>query len=196
VSERDTEREIDDPRSIKALAHPLRLRILDKLRESGMAATATSLSQSLGESTGATSYHLRELARHGFIEEAPELGDGRDRWWRAKPRVVRVSAGTDESPEYRAASARLRAWILERDANVLADYLDHEDLYSHEWQEAALFANRTLHVTVEELDELGDRILELLQPYERHEDADRPPDAHRVHLTLRALPWRIEQRTE
>ena len=71
-----------DIAGLRALSHPVRLRMLGLLRTEGPA-TATSLAQRLDLNTGATSYHLRQLAQHGFIEEDPERGTGRDRWWRA-----------------------------------------------------------------------------------------------------------------
>src|SRR6476659_4931957 len=81
--------DMSDPRAVnpssaglRALSHPTRLRMLMLLRLEGPA-TATSLAQRLTLNTGATSYHLRQLAEHGFIEEDAERGDARDRWWKA-----------------------------------------------------------------------------------------------------------------
>ena len=71
-----------DIAGLRALSHPVRLRMLTLLRGEGPA-TATTLAQRLGLNTGATSYHLRQLAQHGFIEEDTERGNARDRWWRA-----------------------------------------------------------------------------------------------------------------
>lgn len=68
--------------TLKALAHADRLRILGHLRVSGPA-TASALARRFGLNSGATSYHLRQLAKFGLIEEVAELGNGRDRWWRA-----------------------------------------------------------------------------------------------------------------
>ncbi len=73
---------------LKALAHPLRRGILAELRRGP--ASATTLAGALGKNTGVTSYHLRELARHGFVEEDPALGRGKERWWRARPRDLRT----------------------------------------------------------------------------------------------------------
>src|SRR5687767_2926142 len=70
--------------ALHALAHPLRVRMYDELSSRGPA-TASELARRFGESTGATSYHLRQLARHGFIEEDPTRGTLRERYWRAKP---------------------------------------------------------------------------------------------------------------
>lgn len=71
------------PHNLKGLAHPLRLQLLAALRQDGPA-TATLLAQRFNESTGATSYHLRQLARHGFIEpDIAHAAGGRERWWKA-----------------------------------------------------------------------------------------------------------------
>ncbi len=70
------------PQQLRALTHPVRLRMLGILRTEGPA-TATVLAQRLGLNTGATSYHLRQLAQHGFIDDDAERGNGRERWWRA-----------------------------------------------------------------------------------------------------------------
>ena len=80
-------------RQLRALAHPVRLRMLGMLRIEGPA-TATSLAQRLGLNTGATSYHLRQLAQHGFIEDDDEHGNGRERWWRA----AHTSTSTELGP--------------------------------------------------------------------------------------------------
>src|SRR3712207_2472805 len=76
-----------DARSLQALAHPLRMRLLGLLRVEGPA-TATQLAARVGESSGATSYHLRQLARHGFVEDEPARGNARERWWKASHRMT------------------------------------------------------------------------------------------------------------
>ena len=73
-----------DANALKSFAHPLRLRIYELLDEHGPS-TATRLAGLLGQNTGATSYHLRELARHGMIETVPELGKGKEKYWRIVP---------------------------------------------------------------------------------------------------------------
>ncbi|MFG1686337.1 winged helix-turn-helix domain-containing protein [Nonomuraea sp. NPDC049269] len=78
---------ISDPRVLKVVAHPLRVRLLGLLRAEGPA-TASELGREVGESSGSTSYHLRELAKYGFIEEDPERRDGRERRWRARHRYT------------------------------------------------------------------------------------------------------------
>lgn len=79
--------------ALRGLAHPLRARILDELSVQG-AATATILAKRLGESSGSTSYHLRQLSRFGFVETDPAHTGRRDRWWRIRSGGWRFS-GTD-----------------------------------------------------------------------------------------------------
>jgi DNA-binding transcriptional ArsR family regulator len=70
-----------EPAALKAFAHPLRMAMYTELQRQG-SATASQLARSLGESSGQTSYHLRQLERHGFVEDDPLHPGGRDRWWR------------------------------------------------------------------------------------------------------------------
>ena len=111
-----------DARNLRGIAHPLRVRLLGILREEGPA-TATMLAQRLGESSAATSYHLRQLASYGFIDDDPERNAGRERWWRAAHRSTYFNPAEDTSPEgallageylrsiARAYGRRMEAWI-------------------------------------------------------------------------------------
>src|SRR3954449_2802661 len=83
---------------LRALSHPTRLKMLMLLRLEGPA-TATQLAQQLKLNTGATSYHLRQLAEHGFIEEDGERGDARDRWWKAAHESTRANLDKQTSDE-------------------------------------------------------------------------------------------------
>src|SRR3954468_1921188 len=93
--------EIVDPAVLKAMAHPLRRRIMAELRKAP--ASSTTLASALDENTGSTSYHLRELAKHGFIEDEPSLGKGKERWWRLVKRDLRYPRRGEQSPELAAA---------------------------------------------------------------------------------------------
>ena len=106
-----------DAAGLKVLAHPVRLEMLGMLRVEGPA-TATMLAQRLGLNSGATSYHLRQLAQHGFIEEDAERGNGRERWWRAAHRATRTSkeALSPDDPRH-----DLHASYLHAVADVYAD---------------------------------------------------------------------------
>src|SRR5262249_44824200 len=136
----------DDVRAVRALAHPLRLRLLDLLRFEGPS-TATLLARRVGESSGATSYHLRQLARYGYFEDAPGRG-GRERWWRHRERRVIVPLAAGD-----VGSRTLPAELLSREAHALDRYLAGRS-HLPEWDEASFFQSRALRLTPAELDEL------------------------------------------
>jgi DNA-binding transcriptional ArsR family regulator len=175
-----------DARGLKALAHPLRVRMLSTLRNDGPA-TATQLAQRLGESTGTTSWHLRQLAEHGFIEEDPDRGTRRDRWWRAKVRstelLVRDFAG---QPEMLASIGVYLQSVLEQNFRRAAEFIEHGDRWLPDWQDAAAFSDWGLR-----LDPAGLRALldELQAVIERHRDAEPVAGAEQVHLQLQAFPY-------
>ena len=172
-------------REIRALAHPLRLRILESLREEP--ATASLLARELNESTGATSYHLRELARHGFIEEDPGRGRGRERWWRRRERMLLVQPSGEEAsdPESQAAFARLQSIFVERDAAALERFVRLDP--SVRWKQAAMIGNWTVHATPGEVEQLTEKVVALVDEL-RRAAREAPPDAQRVHVSFRALP--------
>ncbi len=80
TEQRHSQDRVLDSSALRALAHPLRVKIYDILSQYGPQ-TASSLAERLGESSGSTSYHLRALAKHDLIREAPDRGTGRERWW-------------------------------------------------------------------------------------------------------------------
>ena len=131
------------PRKLRALAHPLRVRMIGLLRTEGPA-TATTLAKRLGESTGATSYHLRQLAAYGLIEEDPERhGHGRERWWRsasASPRfgvsTLEVVLHAEPAGEYRLdlTPDRLKA-LTEEIETVVERYRDEPGVTSDDTRE-------------------------------------------------------------
>ena len=109
-----------DAAGLKALAHPVRLKMLGMLRIDGPA-TATSLAARLGLNSGATSYHLRQLADHGFIVDDQERGNGRERWWKAAHQSTRTSSDSlvvpaDEDHEAQEGYLRAVAVLLHRAA--------------------------------------------------------------------------------
>ena len=170
-------------REIRALAHPLRLRLLESLREEP--ATASMLARRLDESSGATSYHLRELYRHGFIEEDSERGTARERWWRRREKMLLIAPKVGEEPETDAAYAQLQSIFLERDATTLERYV-HLDL-TPRWREATTVGNWTVHAAPDEIEELVRQVVALVDELRRTE-REAPPDAKPVHVSLRALP--------
>src|SRR3954453_18328681 len=97
---------------LKVLSHPGRLRMLGLLRSEGPA-TATTLATRLGLNSGATSYHLRQLEKHGFVVEDTERGNARDRWWRAAHSTTQTDSAHITSPEeHDTYDAYLQAVVL------------------------------------------------------------------------------------
>ena len=87
MSETLPRREVRDVEELRALAHPMRQRILQHLRQAGPA-TSTTLGRDLSENSGIMSYHLRLLAAHNFVREVAGHGQGRERWWEVPPEPV------------------------------------------------------------------------------------------------------------
>src|SRR4051812_47895859 len=93
---------LSDPKAMRALAHPALLAMLNRLGAEGPA-TATEVAEAAGVTPSAASYHLRMLAKYGFVEDAPPRGDGRERLWKAVARTLAVDALPDDRPEVREA---------------------------------------------------------------------------------------------
>ena len=170
-------------RQVRAMAHPLRLRMLEILAEGP--STASKLAERLGESSGATSYHLRALAKADLVVEDEERGNARDRWWRRPERLM--LAPTTGSPEEVAAGKRIRAVMLERDEKALDAFVAAEAQLPERWAEVAFIGNWTVHMTDEELEEFSARFLELMVQYRRPPE-ERPEGTRPVHLSYRSLP--------
>jgi DNA-binding transcriptional ArsR family regulator len=170
---------------MRALAHPVRLAILELLHEHGTG-TATECAAEVGESPQACSYHLRTLARWGLITKV-ESEDGRETRWQLAARAITFSGGPS-SPAADAAAAMLKATVLDRDRRLVEEFLAREHELSPEWQDAATFLTGGVYATAAEVEELGKSVTELLKPYERPGRADRPEGARRVHFMFRAIP--------
>jgi DNA-binding transcriptional ArsR family regulator len=147
-----------DASSLQGLAHPLRVRLCDELNLHGPA-TATQLATRLGESSGATSYHLRQLERYGFVEEDPGRGSGRERWWRRVPMRISIDAQTlYESPATRDATMLVLNEFLRGKLTRIQAWRDHYDRWPRQWVDASVESSAHLRVTAEELVEVGTEI--------------------------------------
>ncbi|MFF9471950.1 helix-turn-helix domain-containing protein [Streptomyces roseolus] len=180
-----------DPRSLRGLAHPLRLRLLRTLRQYGPA-TASRLAERLGESSGATSYHLRQLAAHGFVEDDPSLGKGRERWWRAAQEGISWDDSLVENadPEVRGAADLLLYEVATNHTQELSTWIATR----HEWPAwagASDMSDFTLRLPPAAARELGERLHALIDEYRDVPEATAP-DAERVRLHLHAFPQREE----
>ncbi|MGC1213931.1 MAG: winged helix-turn-helix domain-containing protein [Micromonospora sp.] len=176
-----------DATSLRGLAHPLRVRILNVLREQGPA-TATLLAERLGQSTGATSYHLRQLAQYGFVVEDPERAVGRERWWKAAHRRT-----VFEGAVGRAAPAEAESY-LRAVAGLYADrvdrWLSELPALPEEWHAAPTLSNWRLRLTPTEAAELNDELFALMGRYRRDDpEVPAPPNAEPVELQAQLMPF-------
>ncbi|GII01100.1 ArsR/SmtB family transcription factor [Planobispora takensis] len=191
---RREERELSDPRAMRALAHPARLAILNKIQTDGTS-TATEVAEVVGVTPSAASYHLRMLAKYGFVEDAPPRGDGRERVWRRVRTSWTVSPDVDDQPEVRAAKNVLINLVRDEAAAEAKRALENFDREPQEWRDASTFARSVLFVDAAELKELIRRIDELIDPY-RVSVRDRsqaPPGARIAEAQVSVFP-RAERR--
>jgi len=180
---------ITDPRAMRALAHPARLAIMERLGLEGPA-TATECAAVAGLSPSACSYHLRALARYGFVEEDREhAADGRHRPWRARAISFDIASVSDQPRAARPAARLLLQAARSRSDQIRADYEEREAAFPREWREAGGWMQDVLHVTPAELEQLRSEVAELTGRHRRLDPADRPVDARRVYVVLDLVPW-------
>jgi predicted ArsR family transcriptional regulator len=174
---------------MRALAHPARISILQYLVLEGPA-TATECAQVAELSPSACSYHLRTLARYGFVDEDPDsAADGRERPWRAKLFAITVERGPETPSALRAAGDLLSATVLASVDELRERYEDRKGAYPAAWQHALGYTQDAVHVTAEELVALQQRLLEVFGEYRRLDKAERPAGARRVLTLTEFLPW-------
>lgn len=179
--------QLTDPRALRAVAHPTRLRLIALLRRVGPL-TATEAGERIGESPAGCSFHLRQLAKWGLVEEAGG-GRGRARPWRATA-SGHEWASRGRSEEVDEAGDLLTRVVVERWFEDTLGWVERRQEDSHEWSEAAVLGDRMLYVTPTELEELNRRIGKLLEPFARRvTDPDaRPADARAVTFIQLAFP--------
>jgi DNA-binding transcriptional ArsR family regulator len=149
------------PEALKALSHPVRLRMLGLLRIEGPA-TATSLAARLGLNTGATSYHLRHLAQHGFIVDDAARGNARDRWWRA---VHQSTTTGPEDPGDEGAGEVLDAYlqaVAVLYTELLQRAMEERPLLPEPWRNASEFSDYVLRLTPAKARRVRDAIHEAI----------------------------------
>ncbi|MEV6026204.1 helix-turn-helix domain-containing protein [Streptomyces sp. NPDC052036] len=191
MSEQPDDRRIHqlDARSLRGLAHPLRMRLLDALRFGGPA-TASQLAARLGESSGATSYHLRQLAAHGFVEDAPEQGKGRERWWRAAVQGLRFDDDLleDANPAVRGAADFYLHELATSHAREVSTWLGSRHEWSEQWGRSTDMSSMTLRLTPELTRELVGKLHALVDSYRDLPAAEDAPDAETVRIHTHAFP--------
>ncbi|HEX5565519.1 MAG TPA: helix-turn-helix domain-containing protein [Streptomyces sp.] len=180
---------------MRALAHPLRIRLLGALREYGPA-TASQLADRLDESSGATSYHLRQLAAYGFVEDEPGRGTGRERWWRAAHQGTRVGDAEQffrhPDPEVRGALDLFLHEVATHHARELNTWLGTAHDWSEEWRQASNLSDYSLRLTPELARELNEKLHEVVDGFRERAAAELPDDGggrtERFRVHLHAFP--------
>lgn len=178
-----------DMESLKALAHPLRVQILDTLSTYGQF-TASGLAERLGESSGATSYHLRQLEKHGFVREVAGKGTGRERWWERTPGAINLDATRiEQTPAALAASKTLvRQWARTRN-ELLNDFQERGfEMLPTEWMRATNVSTTNLRLTLEELEELVTGWNDYIEPFIVKHRSQNPPGSRPIQIHFNAFP--------
>ena len=183
-----------DPRSLRGLAHPLRLQLLGMLRADGPA-TASQLAVRTGQSSGATSYHLRQLAAYGFVVEDPDRGTARDRWWRAAHRATHFDLPEGADEETRALGEEYLRVVADANARrvqaAIAGLATIEEDLGPGWSDAFMLSDLLLRLTLGEARSLIADLQALGARYRSDhpdESVGAPPDARRVVLQFQVLP--------
>ncbi len=172
--------EVRDPGAMRALAHPLRFAVFELLTREGPA-TATRCAEALDESPANMSFHLRTLAKHGFIVQA-EGGKGREKPWRIADHEQSIRPGDDF--ESRAAAYQFREFFLENETNRLRQWGRRSQDDDPAWRDALGLSGATLFVTLDELTEINESITEILKRFadRRGAPANRPAGSRVVRL--------------
>jgi DNA-binding transcriptional ArsR family regulator len=185
VAETPIPLEIVDLEALKALAHPRRQRMLQHLGLHGPETSAT-LARALGLNTGSTSYHLRELAKFGFVEEMHGQGTGRERWWRAPARDLRTPPRSRQSEQMRAVVDELAVLDLVDDFEQFRAFQERRDDLG-EWADAFPSSRGSIRLTLDEFRDFFEEYIRLLNRYKRPDDAT-PPEARTVLTRFFAFP--------
>jgi predicted ArsR family transcriptional regulator len=181
-------RDVSDLASLRALSHPVRIALLELIGIEGQL-TATAAGERLGETPGNCSFHLRQLAKHGFVEEAGG-GRGRARPWKITQLGMSIS-GRDGDPETRIAADALVELISSRQLARLETWRRTHLSYSTAWRDAAIASQTLAWLTVEELERVNEEITDLLLSLDRErltDPARRPPGARPVELLAFGYP--------
>jgi DNA-binding transcriptional ArsR family regulator len=157
-----------DAAALKALAHPMRVQIHRILALRGQV-SVTSLADELGESTGATSYHLRQLARHGLVEQCdPPEGGGRQRWWRMAVDEIHMKGFEFlENPETSEAVGFLLREYQQDRSRKLANWYATATQWPAEWQRASSDADGRLELNPKQTRALSDELHAVIEKYNK-----------------------------
>jgi predicted ArsR family transcriptional regulator len=180
-------RQISDAQTMRALSHPVRIAIFETLSVEGPM-TATEVGERIGESPTTCSFHLRQLAKYGFVEEAGG-GKGRARPWRMK--TLNIAIRSHDDPEAELAADVLAGMMVERQRDRYQTWQNTKRAYRSEWREAAGESEYVMYLTAAELKQLREQVSELIYPRfaERFTDPSRrPAGAAPVEMVMFSYP--------
>ena len=180
---------IADLDGLKALAHPVRVQIIEALSTYG-AHTASGLAERLGESSGSTSYHLRQLEKHGYVREVAERGTARERWWERVPGPIHLSGPELEDTEAGRQASRviMREWLHHREAGVRDIIERGMTELATPWRDAVAMQSASVHVTAQQLSDLNEQINELILQFAREHRGQRVTGSRPVQIQYFGFP--------
>ncbi|NBE96659.1 helix-turn-helix transcriptional regulator [Nonomuraea sp. KC401] len=186
---------VKDIDTLKALGHPLRIKLYRALFMAGTA-TASQLADKVDEPVSLVSYHLRKLSAHRIIEEAePGSGDGRERWWR--PVSTTISTRDEdwrEAPERAAVHAAVSRVYARQRYEMYEEHLDTRDTWSDDWRGVSFSSEYLFTLTAEELQELGRELDELVAKWRERgtaaREAGETQGRENVVLHVNGFPFR------
>lgn len=182
----DSDRVNLDARRLRALAHPVRIRLLGLLRTDGPS-TATRLGDRTDLNTGATSYHLRQLADAGLIVDDPDHSGGRERWWKAAHRYSHFDHRTLAPGDAPLGEAYLHV-VAQAYGDRLRTAAATAATLPPDWQRAATMSDALLALTADEAAELQDELAALLERYRSASAGPVPPGTRRVAALIAVMP--------
>jgi DNA-binding transcriptional ArsR family regulator len=181
-------RRVADARTLRALSHPVRIQLMEALGMHGTM-TATEVGERIGETPTTCSFHLRQLAKYGFVEEAGG-GKGRARPWRIASQGLQLTSEPGDAESELAAEA-LGRLIHERQAARFRVWRETRHSYPEEWRKAATVSEHLIYLTAEELRQLNADFIDMVNTrfarrYFRPEV--RPPGSVPVEILLTDYP--------
>ena len=175
--------------ALRALAHPLRVEILDTLSTYG-SFTASGLAERLGESSGATSYHLRQLEKHGFVREVEGRGTSRERWWERTPGGLNIgSEDAVKTPAGRSAATMIFRQMRFNQERLLTEFVErsHDELPG-EWLENSTISTFNTRLTPSQMKDFIAEFMKLADKYVVANKNQTVPNSRPIMVNFNAFP--------
>jgi DNA-binding transcriptional ArsR family regulator len=177
-----------DVAAMKAMAHPLRMQMFDILSQYGPQ-TASSLADLTGESTGATSYHLRTLARHGLIREVEDRGTARERWWERVPGSVNfVPPEALETPAGKEAARVVMGEFLRRRAAQTERFIANAISETDAWQDGSVLSTSNMRLTPEQSKDMIEQVTAIVNEFKQQYRDQQGPGVRPTTVNFDAFP--------